>query len=174
MKKILIALFALIFVSCSTSNKLSKIDYSIVPDDRAKVLKGIINRSILENDTSFKWFKENMKWGQADEAAVAAFKQKGKKFKLIIFGGTWCEDTQNILPKIYRVVDQSDYSEKNITLVAVDRKKQTINNLHTIYKIKNVPTFIVLKDGKEIGRVVEYGKSGSTEKDLDDIVQSIN
>lgn len=174
MKKILIALFALIFVSCSTSNKLSKIDYSIVPDDRAKVLKGIINRSILENDTSFKWFKENMKWGQADEAAVAAFKQKGKKFKLIIFGGTWCEDTQNILPKIYRVVDQSDYSEKNITLVAVDRKKQTINNLHTIYKIKNVPTFIVLKDGKEIGRVVEYGKSGSTEKDLADIVQSIN
>ena len=174
MKKILIALFALIFVSCSTSNKLSKIDYSIVPDDRAKVLKGIINRSILENDTSFKWFKENMKWGQADEAAVAAFKQKGKKFKLIIFGGTWCEDTQNILPKIYRVVDQSDYSEKNITLVAVDRKKQTINNLHTIYKIKNVPTFIVLKDGKEIGRVVEYGKSGSTEKDLAEIVQSIN
>ena len=174
MKKILIALFALIFVSCSTSNKLSKIDYSIVPDDRAKVLKGIINRSILENDTSFKWFKENMKWGQADEAAVAAFKQKGKKFKLIIFGGTWCEDTQNILPKIYRVVDQSDYSEKNITLVAVDRKKQTINNLHTIYKIKNVPTFIVLKDGKEIGRVVEYGNSGSTEKDLAEIVQSIN
>ena len=174
MKKILIALFALIFVSCSTSNKLSKIDYSIVPDDRAKVLKGIINRSILENDTSFKWFKENMKWGQADETAVAAFKQKGKQFKLIIFGGTWCEDTQNILPKIYRVVDQSGYSEKNITLVAVDRKKQTINDLHTIYKIKNVPTFIVLKDGKEIGRVVEYGKSGSTEKDLAEIVQSIN
>ncbi len=174
MKKILIALFALILVSCSTSNKLSKIDYSIVPDDRAKVLKGIINRSILENDTSFKWFKENMKWGQADETAVAAFKQKGKQFKLIIFGGTWCEDTQNILPKIYRVVDQSGYSEKNITLVAVDRKKQTINDLHTIYKIKNVPTFIVLKDGKEIGRVVEYGKSGSTEKDLAEIVQSIN
>jgi len=174
MKKILIALFALILVSCSTSNKLSKIDYSIVPDDRAKVLKGIINRSILENDTSFKWFKENMKWGQADETAVAAFKQKRKQFKLIIFGGTWCEDTQNILPKIYRVVDQSGYSEKNITLVAVDRKKQTINDLHTIYKIKNVPTFIVLKDGKEIGRVVEYGKSGSTEKDLVEIVQSIN
>ncbi len=174
MKKILIALFALILVSCSTSNKLSKIDYSIVPDDRAKVLKGIINRSILENDTSFKWFKENMKWGQADETAVAAFKQKGKQFKLIIFGGTWCEDTQNILPKIYRVVDQSGYSEKNITLVAVDRKKQTINDLHTIYKIKNVPTFIVLKDGKEIGRVVEYGKTGSTEKDLAEIVQSIN
>jgi len=174
MKKILIALFALILVSCSTSNKLSKIDYSIVPDDRAKVLKGIINRSILENDTSFKWFKENMKWGQADETAVAAFKQKRKQFKLIIFGGTWCEDTQNILPKIYRVVDQSGYSEKNITLVAVDRKKQTINDLHTIYKIKNVPTFIVLKDGKEIGRVVEYGKSGSTEKDLAEIVQSIN
>ena len=145
----------------------------MVPDDRAKILKGSINRVLIENDTSFAWFKENMKWGQADENAVAAFKQKGKQFKLIIFGGTWCEDTQNILPKIYRVVDQSGYPEKNIALIAVDRKKQTINNLHVVYKITNVPTIIVMKDGKEIGRVVEYGKSGSAEKDLAEIVQSI-
>ncbi len=173
MRNTFLALFAVLLVSCSSSHKLSKIQYSVVPDDRAKILKGIINRSIIENDTSFAWFKENMKWGQADEAAVAAFKQKGKLFKLIIFGGTWCEDTQNILPKIYRVVDKSGYPEKNIVLIAVDRKKQTINDLHTTYKIINVPTFIVMKDGKEIGRVVEYGKSGSTEKDLAEIIQSI-
>ena len=174
MKKILFAFFAMIVVSCSSTNKLSKVDYSIVPDNRAKVLKGIINRSILENDTSFAWFKENMKWGEADVDAITAFKQKGAQFKMIVFGGTWCEDTQNILPKFYRLVDKSGYSENNITLVAVDRKKQTINNLHTIYKITNVPTFIILKDGKEIGRVVEYGKSGSAEKDLAEIVQSIH
>jgi len=173
MKKIISSFFLVVLLSCSSSHKLSKIDYSVIPDNRAKILKGIINRSIIENDTSFGWFKENMKWGQAEEAAVTAFKQKGKEFKLIIFGGTWCEDTQNILPKIYRVVDQSAYREKNIVLIAVDRQKQTINNLHTIYKIVNVPTVIVIKDGKEIGRVVEYGKSGSVEKDLAEIIQSI-
>ena len=173
MKKIIFLFFLTVLVSCSSLHKLSKIDYSVVPDDRAKILKGSINRSLIENDSSFAWFKENMKLGQADEAAVAAFKQKGNQFKLIIFGGTWCEDTQNILPKIYRVADQSGYPEKNILLIGVDRKKQTIHDLHLIYKISNVPTIIVLKDGKEIGRVVEYGKSGSPEKDLAEIVQSI-
>jgi hypothetical protein len=34
----------------------------------------------------------------------------------------------------------------------------------------NVPTIIVLKDGKEIGRVVEYGKTGMFDKELGEII----
>ncbi|HEX3024928.1 MAG TPA: thioredoxin family protein [Chitinophagaceae bacterium] len=173
MRRIFFLFFIIAFVSCSSLHKLSRINYSIVPDDRAKILKGIINRSIIENDTSFAWFKENMKWGQVDEAAVDAFKQHANQFKLIVFGGTWCEDTQNVLPKFYRLIDKSNYPEKNIALIGVDRKKQTINNLSKKYNITNVPTIIVVSKGKEIGRVVEYGKSGSVEKDLIEIVQTI-
>jgi hypothetical protein len=33
-----------------------------------------------------------------------------------------------------------------------------------------VPTFIVIKDGKEVGRVVEYGKEGQLDKELGHIV----
>jgi len=33
-----------------------------------------------------------------------------------------------------------------------------------------VPTIIVLKDGKEIGRVVEYGKTGMFDKELGEII----
>jgi hypothetical protein len=33
-----------------------------------------------------------------------------------------------------------------------------------------VPTFIVLKNGKEIGRVVEYGKFGMPDKEIGEIV----
>ncbi len=173
MKRIIFLFFIVAFISCSSFHKLLKINYSVVPDDRAKILKGVINRSIIENDTSFVWFKENMKWGQVDEAAVAIFKQKANQFKMIVFGGTWCEDTQNILPKFYRLVDKSNYPEKNIVLIGVDRKKETINELHKKYNITNVPTFIVLKKGKEIGRVVEFGKSGSIEKELTQIIEGI-
>lgn len=173
MSRIIFLFFITTFISCSSFHKLSKINYSIVPDAKAKILKGVINRSIIEHDTLFAWFKENMKWGQTDEAAIAVFKQKANQFKMIVFGGTWCEDTQNILPKFYRLIDKSNYPEKNIVLIGVDRKKETINDLHKKYNIANVPTFIVLKDGKEIGRVVEYGKSGLIEKDLMEIVQTI-
>lgn len=160
-------------LGCSSSHKTSKINYEVVPDANAKILKGIISRSLIENDTSFAWFKENMKWGQADSAAVTAFRQNAHQFKMIVFGGTWCHDTQNLLPVFYRLIDKSGYPEKNITLIGVDRKKQTINNLSKIYNITNVPTFIVLKDGKEVARVVEYGKYNAIDKELGEIVKTI-
>ena len=38
--------------------------------------------------------------------------------------------------------------------------------------ITNVPTIIVMKNGKEIGRVVEYGKTGKWDKELAEIVSN--
>lgn len=173
MKNIILLFIIAIFLSCSSSHRISKIKYEIVPDNKAKILKGIINRQLIENDSSFVWFKENMKWGQADTSAVATFKQKANKFTMIVFGGTWCEDTQNLLPIFYRLVDRSGYSEKNISLIGVDRTKQTIYDLNKTYHIINVPTFIVLKNGKEVGRVVEYGKYNTIDKELGEIVKAI-
>ena len=173
MKKIFLFAAILVLASCSSSHKSLKVKYQVVPDARAKILKGVINRSLIESDTSFAWFKENMKWGQADSAAVAAFGQKQHEFKMIVFGGTWCHDTQNLLPIFYRLIDKSGYPEKNITLVGVDRKKQSLNNLSKIYNITNVPTFIILKDGKEVGRVVEYGKYNAIDKELGEMVMAL-
>jgi hypothetical protein len=36
--------------------------------------------------------------------------------------------------------------------------------------LAHTPTFIVLKNGKEVGRVVEYGKNGQWETELAEIV----
>ena len=164
----------LCFVLCAACSGTHHTSYTVIPDDRAKVLKGIINQSVLESDTSFKWFKENMKWGQADSSAIIAFRQHAHDFTMVVFGGTWCEDTQNLWPVFFRLVDVSNYPEKKITLIAVDRKKQTIRNLSQQYKITNVPTFIVLQNGKEIGRVTEYGKLNAIDKELGEIVNTIH
>jgi hypothetical protein len=139
----------------------------------AKVLKGFLHRSDIESDTSFKWFTENMKFGRADDDAVAAFQKKASKFQMIVFGGTWCDDTQNLLPVFYRLVDKSGYPDSSITLIGVDRTKTALYNFHTLFHITDVPTFIVMKDGKEVGRVVEYGKYGQIDKELGEIVNSI-
>ena len=114
-----------------------------------------------------------MQYGKPDESAVTTFQQHKADFKIVVFGGTWCEDTQNLLPKFYKLVDQSGYPESSITLVAVDRAKTTLDNLHVTYNITNVPTFIVLKAGKEVGRVVEYGKEGDMVKELGAIVRKL-
>ena len=101
----------------------------------------------------------NFEKGTADAYAVDMFKQKGSKCTLLVFAGTWCHDSQNLLPKLYRLFDKSGYPENKVTLVVVDRKKASANDLPQKWKLESVPTFIVVQNGKEIGRVVEYGKT---------------
>jgi thiol-disulfide isomerase/thioredoxin len=169
MKKYSYYIAILIFLSaCGTAKKAAT--YTVTQNGTEKILKGTITRSLIENDTAFAWFKENMKWGKADAAAVAAFSKNKDKFSMVVFGGTWCHDTQNLLPIFYRLIDKSGYPESKITLIGVDRAKTAPNDLHKKYNIINVPTFIIIKDGKEVGRVVEYGTKGAIDKELGEMV----
>ena len=177
MKNILYAAFISIFaLSCAV--KKAAVATAPPPPyeisyDRAKVLKGLLKRSDIETDTSFKWFKQNMQYGTASASAIDAFKKNGAKFQVVVFFGTWCEDSQNLVPVFYRLVDKSGYPDSSISLIGVDRAKTTLDNLHKAFNITNVPTFIVMKDGKEAGRVVEYGKYGEIDKELGEIVSAI-
>ncbi len=172
-----ITILFIVFSFCKTGSCQTTLlhYYEISTDAKTgfKVLKGLLIRADIETDTSFKWFKENMKLGEADAGAVAAFQKNGSKFQMVVFGGTWCDDTQNLLPVFYRLIDKSGYPDTSITLIGVDRAKTTLCNLHNAFHITDVPTFIVMKDGKEVGRVVEYGKYGQIDKELGEIVSTI-
>lgn len=182
MKTIITSLVFLILTSCSVAQKVTTDTktpepktsetrtYETTGNGSSKILKGYIDRSTIENDTSFKWFKENMKWGNADAAAVQSFQANGNNVHFVVFGGTWCGDTQNLLPVFYRLADKSGLPGNKITLIAVDRAKTALNDFHKAFNVTRVPTFIVMKDGKEIGRVVEYGKYGAIDKELGEIV----
>lgn len=171
MKKLLIATaFISILGSCVSSK--NAVNYETLPDPEGKILMGTISRSILQNDSTYNWFNENMKYGTADATAVEAFKNNADNFTMVVFAGTWCDDSKNLLPVFYRLVDKSGYPDSRITLIGVDRAKTAPKNLHTKYNVTNVPTFIVMRNGKEIGRVVEYGKTGSIDKELGGIVAS--
>src|SRR3954452_11058900 len=113
------AFISLISFFSNRANAQSNLTYQVISDSETKVLKGYLNRSILESDTTFKWFAENMKYGTADPAAVESFKTNASHFSIVIFGGTWCHDTQNLLPVFYRLVDKSGYPENKITLIGV-------------------------------------------------------
>jgi hypothetical protein len=180
MKKLIIVLIALPFLfSCSTQNKVSKNttpyhSYQVSYDSKnRKVLRGLITRTDIENDTAFSWFKENYNLGRPDDSAVAAFKQHAQDFQTLIFAGTWCPDTQNLLPQFYRMTDAAGYADSNISLIGVDHDKVTFDNLQRTFHLVDVPTFIIMKNGKEVGRIVEYGESGEAMKELGKIVDGL-
>jgi thiol-disulfide isomerase/thioredoxin len=168
------SLICLLVISCATSKISNKPNYQVFTDTNGnKALKGIINRSLLLHDASFQWFIENGKYGEATASAVAAFQKNGSKITLLVFCGTWCHDSQNLLPKFYRLIDKAGFPESKITLVAVDPQKMAIQQLHEKFHLKSVPTFVVLVNGKEVGRVEEYGKTGYMEKELGEIVAAL-
>lgn len=145
--------------------------YTTTADGDSRVLNGIISKYILQNDTTFRWYATNQKGYTPDTAAVSAMEAGKNSIRYVVFGGTWCDDTRNVLPKFFKLQEASGVPDSNISFFAMDRSKKTIGNVGDAFKITNVPTIVVMKDGKEIGRVVEYGTSGKFDKDLADILK---
>ena len=135
-----------------------------------KIIKGFMSKQELATDSSFKWFAENQKGYTPDQNALNSLKASKDSINFVVFGGTWCGDTKYILPKFFSLTDAAGFSQDRITLVGVDRSKKTIQHLTEAFAIVNVPTIIVMKNGKEVGRVVEYGKYGLYDKELGEIL----
>ena len=143
----------------------------IVEKPGEKSLKGIISREILLADTSFHWYAQNLKGYTPNALAINNLKKQADSIELLVFMGTWCEDSQFIIPKLFTLVNASGFPESKLSLFGVDRNKTTISHLAEALKVTNVPSIIVFKNGKEIGRVVEYGKYGMFDKELGEILQ---
>jgi thiol-disulfide isomerase/thioredoxin len=147
-------------------------EYEVSTDSSGKMLKGVIGRDVLENDTAFRWFHDNQVGYTPDAETVAILKARGTELKFVVFGGTWCEDTQNLLPKFFSLMDAAGIGNNQLMIVAVDRQKKSTNHLPETMHLKNTPTFIVLNHDVEVGRVVEYGKNGQWEKEIGEIVRT--
>ena len=135
-----------------------------------KVIKGFITKQELAADSAFKWFAQNQQGYIPDQGALQAFKTNKDSINIVAFGGTWCGDTKYILPKFFALTDAAGFSQDRVTLLGVDHSKKTIQHLAEAFGVTNVPTFIVMKNGKEIGRVVEYGKYRMFDKELGEII----
>ncbi len=138
-----------------------------------KTLKGIISRDIIEQDTSFHWYTENQKDYKPNADALEGLKKQKDSIHLLVFMGTWCHDSHFIIPKFYSLIDAAGFPNEKVTLIGVDRKKTTLSDMAGALGITNVPTIMVLKNGKEVGRVVEYGKFGLFDMELGSILKSL-
>ncbi len=135
-------------------------------------MKGFLTKETLATDTAFTWYANNQKSYTPNADAIKNFAVGKETVNILVFGGTWCSDTKQILPGFFKTVDAASFPESRITLIGVDHSKKTLYNLSEAFGITNVPTFIVMKDGREIGRVVEYGKTGTPEKEVAELVAS--
>lgn len=153
----------------------AQLPYVCTPDPNhpeQNMLTGIITKYSLQNLPGYAWFESNKKGYTPEATVVQAMENAKDKISFIVFGGTWCDDTRYILPKFFLLQEMSGFPDNRISFFGVNRAKETPGNITRALGITNVPTIIVMKDGKELGRVVEYGKTGKWDKELAEIIQS--
>jgi thiol-disulfide isomerase/thioredoxin len=166
MKQTLLIVLAMIYFDQASAQT----QYQVTNEGSTKILKGIISKDLISKDTAFQWYQANLQGFKPNAEAVKALKAKGGDLEFIVFGGTWCDDTKNLLPKYFNWLEAAEFPQEKVTLIGVDRNKKTLSHLAEALGVINVPTFIIMKNGKEIGRVVEYGKYGQPDKELGEII----
>lgn len=172
MKRVFI-LMAVLFTAIST-NLNAQTPYTSSKDEKhpeVTVLNGIISKYALQNYDSFMWYLSNQGIYDPAPEIIKAMELAKDKVQFVIFGGTWCEDTQFIIPRFFKLQEKSGFPDKGICFFGVNRAKETLGNITAAFKITNVPTIIVMKDGKEIGRIVEYGKTGKWDTELAELLK---
>ena len=136
-----------------------------------KTLKGHLTRAMLETDTSFKWYAENYKNYKARPDAIQNLRKQADSIEVVAFMGTWCEDSHFVIPQLIALLDSAHFPKEKFSIIGVDRNKTTVGRLTQALNVTLVPTILVFKKGKELGRVVEFGKYGMFDKELAEILQ---
>ena len=133
------------------------------------MLLGPCNETDLSKNPFSVWFATGFKNYKTDSCFCDSIRPVIGDFTFQIFFGTWCGDSKREVPRMLKVLLQSGFNQKDISLVAV-------SNIDSLYKqspgheerglnILRVPTLIVRKGGAETGRIVE-SPIESIEKDL--------
>ena len=142
-------------------------NYSVAQD--ADIIGNTDKEQILKTAHE-SWFTDNYSSYNANPKSVErlTYLFKTNDFKVEVYFGTWCSDSQREIPKLYKLLEESGFDFKNFKLIGVNEYKELPNATpeeEEILNITNVPTIIVYENGKEINRFVEYAQE-SLEKDL--------
>ncbi len=143
----------------------SDFDKSTDKDNGSIIFKGQFGFDELETEPSFAWWSSGVKQYHPDTAIIKKLSAALPAFEIVVVMGTWCEDSQNLVPKLYKTLLEANYPLENLKLYGVDRSKQTKYIEGKLYKIERVPTIILYKNHVETGRIVESVKA-SIEADL--------
>ncbi|MBI3720548.1 MAG: thioredoxin family protein [Sphingobacteriales bacterium] len=168
MKKILSFLLFIVFISNNTEAQLQ---YEVGKDAKTgiKMLKGTLSIDVLKNDTSFHWMTDDISWYKPKPEVLNSLAAVKDSVNIVALIGTWCEDSHYIFPQLLKMLGQVGYDMNKLAIIGVDRPKVSITPLCMALGLKKTPTIIVFKNGKEVGRVEEYGKYGIVDQELTEI-----
>ncbi|WP_114792423.1 hypothetical protein U0035_17150 [Niabella yanshanensis] len=130
-----------------------------LPQDKIIYGQCVIND--LKQTPYTSWFNTGFDSYIPDQTAIDQLKKVGYKDLIVeIFFGSWCGDSKREVPRALKVLSATAFPEKQIKLIGLGgtdslykRSPEEEEKTKGIYR---VPTFIIYKNGKELGRINEF------------------
>lgn len=110
---------------------------------------------------------------EADNEIIEKLNTVQDSILVDVFMGTWCHDSKREVPAFFKVMELIENPLITAKYTALEYRRRGPKDIIEKNNIKRTPTFIVYKNGKEIGRIIEEVKK-SVEADLFKIISSNN
>lgn len=107
---------------------------------------------------------------QPDEALVQRLRGIDAPVKLEVVLATWCGDSRQHVPRLLKTLSEAANPNITVELIGIDSEFHQPMDVIAGRNITNVPTVIVSREGRELGRMNETPASATVEEDICDIV----
>ncbi|MDA9068831.1 thioredoxin family protein [Gammaproteobacteria bacterium] len=150
MKKIYQLFFLSLFTYCCASETYPMNPYAV---------GDISIKTLFENHEGFQDNYEEYQPGNLLDPALF------RDIEIYVLFGTWCHDSQREVPRFLQLLNSLNIQENYIHLIGLNFLKNEPLDRGKHFQIKKTPTFVFLRNQKEIGRIVEMPEI-SLEADL--------
>ena len=147
---------------------------TVAQEDEKEWLTGEITVEQITEKPENAWFEANYEAYAPDMDEVEVIQKIPENYEFVVIGGEWCHVTRANLPKLYKVIDLAAIPRDRVHVHFVNQHfdSEAEENLAEIYDIEGVPTFIILKDGKEVDRFAVY-QDQTIEESMADLVAEL-
>jgi len=146
----------------------------IASTEAPSILVGRIVRADLHKPPYAEWFERQYSGYEPSAAIVEKLKAPLAGLSVEAYLGTWCGDSRRQIPRLLRLLDTAGFDEKRLTMVGLSDRtsefKKAPDNAEAKRQIHRTPTIVLVRDGVEVGRIVET-PSASLEADLLAIIE---
>ena len=108
---------------------------------------------------------------EPDQEIISKLAQVKDTILIDVFMGMWCHDSKREVPAFFKVMDSVNSPFFTAKYTALEYRRRGPKDIIEANDIKRTPTFIVYRNGKEIGRIIEEVKV-SVESDLYEIINN--
>ncbi|WP_313000371.1 TlpA family protein disulfide reductase [Chryseobacterium gleum] len=140
-------------------------------NDGKMLLGNQLKEQFLKAPYADWYIKEHDEYALDQKAVSELKKEKIGSYDIIVFMGTWCEDSHRDFPRLMKILEAVNYPDSKLTIIAVNRKKESPTGDESLYNLQKVPTIILKRYGKEVGRIIEMPTTGYIERDLVQILK---